>query len=143
MIACGVWLGRRGLAAVLVDSGGRVAFTATVARTDAARWALAQRLAAVGADLVIDEAHLPADPVAHAIALDHVLHFFLAEKGVLPPEKLAPHAPRLTALADYANAHTYSAVPRLALFAALHHCQALGLEIPPEAAATAERLSDR
>ena len=86
---------------------------------------------------------LPTDPVAHAIALDHVLHFFLAEKGVLPPEKLAPHAPRLTALADYANAHADSAVPRLALFAALHHCQALGLEIPPEVAATAERLSDR
>ncbi|MGC4000007.1 MAG: hypothetical protein QM767_22255 [Anaeromyxobacter sp.] len=33
---------------------------------DAARWGLAQRLAAVGADLVIDEAHLPADPVAFA-----------------------------------------------------------------------------
>lgn len=66
MTACGVWLGRRGLAAVLVDGGGRVCFTATVARTDAARWGLAQRLAAVGADLVIDESHLPADPIAFA-----------------------------------------------------------------------------
>lgn len=64
MTACGVWLGRRGLAAVLVDGGGRVCFTATVARTDVARWGLVQRLAAVGSDLVIDEAHLPADPVA-------------------------------------------------------------------------------
>jgi hypothetical protein len=64
--ACGVWLGQRGLAAVLVDGGGRVCFAATVARTDAARWGLAQRLAAVGADLVLDEAHLPADPIAFA-----------------------------------------------------------------------------
>lgn len=86
---------------------------------------------------------LPADPVAHAIALDHVLHFFLAEKGVLPLEKLAPHAPRLAALAAYASAHAEAAVPRLALVAALHHCQALGLEIPPEVAATAEELSKR
>jgi hypothetical protein len=66
MSACGVWLGRRGLAAVLVDGGGRVCFRATVARTDPGRWGLAQRLAAVGADLVIDEAHLPADPIALA-----------------------------------------------------------------------------
>jgi hypothetical protein len=86
---------------------------------------------------------LPADPVAHAIALDHVLHFFLAEKGVVPLEKLAPHAPRLKALADYASAHAEAAVPRLALVAALHHCQALGLELPPEIAAIAEALSKR
>ncbi len=66
MTACGVWLGRRGLAAVLVDGSGRVFLTATVARTDAARWGLAQRLAAVGADLVIDEALIPADPVGFA-----------------------------------------------------------------------------
>ena len=86
---------------------------------------------------------LPADPVVHAIALDHVLHFFLAEKGVLPLEKLAPHAPRLAALAAYASAHAEAAVPSLALVAALHHCQALGLEIPPGIAATAEKLSKR
>jgi hypothetical protein len=43
--ACGVWLGQRGLAAVLVDGGGRVCFAA---------------------DLVLDEAHLPADPIAFA-----------------------------------------------------------------------------
>lgn len=64
MIACGVWLGRRGLTAVLVDGAGRVRFAATVARTDAGRWGLAQRLAAVGADLVVDEALLPADSIA-------------------------------------------------------------------------------
>lgn len=64
MSACGVWLGRRGLAAVLADGSGRVRLTITVAPTDDARWGLARRLAAVGADLVIDEAHLPADPIA-------------------------------------------------------------------------------
>jgi len=84
---------------------------------------------------------LPADPVAHAVALDHVLHFFLAEKGVLPREKLVPHIPRLAALATYASTHAEGTVPRLALVAALHHCQALSLEIPPEVAATAEELS--
>jgi hypothetical protein len=64
MSACGVWLGQRGLAAVLVDHGGHVCFSVTLARSDAARWGLAHRLAAVNADLVIDEAHLPADPIA-------------------------------------------------------------------------------
>ncbi|MFT3830553.1 MAG: hypothetical protein QM691_12700 [Opitutaceae bacterium] len=84
---------------------------------------------------------LPADPAAHAVALDHVLHFFLVEKNVLPPERLAPHEPRLAALADYATAHADVPVPRLLLFAALRHCQALGLAVPPEIAAAAERLA--
>lgn len=84
---------------------------------------------------------LPADPVAHAAALDHVLHFFLVEKAVLAPEKLAPHAPRLAFLAEYAAAHADLATARLTLFAALHHCQASGLEVPAEIAAAAERLS--
>jgi len=66
MTACGVWPASRGLVAVLVDGAGRVCFTAAVACTDSARWGLAQRLAAVGADLVVDESHLPADPIAFA-----------------------------------------------------------------------------
>lgn len=83
----------------------------------------------------------PADPAAHAAALDHVLHFFLVEKNVLPPEKLAPHEPRLTALADYAEATPGAAVPKFALQAALQHCTALGLAIPPAIGETAERLA--
>ena len=67
MTACGVWLGRRGLVAVLADGGGRISLAVTLAPTDGARWGLAQRLAAVGAGLVIDEAHLPADPVAFVV----------------------------------------------------------------------------
>ncbi len=84
---------------------------------------------------------LPADPAAHAAALDHVLHFFLVEKSVLAAGKLAPHTTRLAALADYADTYHEAAAPRLALFAALHHCQALGLEVPPAVAAIAQRLS--
>jgi hypothetical protein len=83
---------------------------------------------------------LPADPVAHAVALDHLLHFFLAAKNVLAPEKLAPHEPRLAALAEYASSQPDAKVPSLMLVAALHHCQSLGLPIPPEIAATAQRL---
>ena len=83
----------------------------------------------------------PADPEAHAVALDTVLHFFLAEKKVLPLEKLAPHAPRLAALAAYATAHPDAAVPRLAFFSALHHSQNLGLALPREIVAIAEKLS--
>ena len=57
MTACGVWPSSRGLVAVLIDPGGR-ARSFSVADTDAARWGLSQRLAAVGADLVLDEALL-------------------------------------------------------------------------------------
>ena len=64
MTACGVWLGHRGLAAVLADGGGRVRLETTVARAAAARWGLVHRLAAVDAELVVDEALLPADPIA-------------------------------------------------------------------------------
>lgn len=64
MTACGVWLGRRGLAAVLADGGGRVRLATTVARAETARWGLVHRLAAVDADLVVEEALLPADPLA-------------------------------------------------------------------------------
>lgn len=80
---------------------------------------------------------LPAEPAAHAVALDHVLHFFLVEKGVLAAEKLAPHEARLEALAAYAAAHPGTLVPRLALVAALRHCEAIGLAIPPAIAAAA------
>ena len=64
MTACGVWPTSRGLVAVLVDSAGRTR-SFSVADTDDARWGLAQRLAAVGADLVLDEALLESDRIAH------------------------------------------------------------------------------
>ncbi len=66
MTACGVWMGRRGLVAVFVDGSGRTRLTFTLARTNEARWGLAQRLAAIGADLVIDEAHLQNESIALA-----------------------------------------------------------------------------
>ncbi len=64
MTACGVWLAPRGLVAVLVDGAGR-ARSCSVAFTDDARSGLALWLAAAGADLVVDEALLEADPIAH------------------------------------------------------------------------------
>ena len=63
MTACGVWPSSRGLVAVLIDSTGQ-ARTFSVAETDAARWGLSQRLAAVGADLVLDEALLESNRIA-------------------------------------------------------------------------------
>jgi len=82
----------------------------------------------------------PADPVAHAIALDHVLHFFLADKKVFPLEHLGEFAERLTALAAYAAAYPAAAVPRMIFMAALRQCTALGLEVPAEVLAAAQEL---
>jgi hypothetical protein len=64
MTACGVWPTSRGLLAVLIDSAGR-ARSFPIALTDDARWGLSQRLAAVGAALVLDEALLESDRIAH------------------------------------------------------------------------------
>lgn len=60
MTACGVWPTHRGLVAVLIDTNER-SRSFSIAPTDDARWGLSQRLAAVGADLVLDEALLEAD----------------------------------------------------------------------------------
>ena len=84
---------------------------------------------------------LPADPARHAVALDQVLHFFLAEKGVLAVEKLAPHEARLAAVAAYAESQPEAVVPRLALVAAAQHCHNLGLALSPELAARVQRAS--
>ncbi len=65
MIACGVWPASRGLVAVLIDSAGR-ARSFLVVPTDEARRGLAQRLAAVGAELVRDEALAGSDRIAVA-----------------------------------------------------------------------------
>ena len=62
MTTCGVWPRPRGLVAVLTAGGHSRAIT--VAPTDDARWGLAQRLAATGTELVVDEDLLGADPVA-------------------------------------------------------------------------------
>lgn len=84
---------------------------------------------------------LPADPARHAVALDHVLHFFLAEKGVLAAEKLAPHEARLAAVAAYAESQGDAVVARFAVIAAAHHCRNLGLSLSPELEARVQRLS--
>ena len=63
MTSCGVWPTSRGLVAVLIDAAGR-ARSFSVADSDDARWGLSQRLAAVGADLVLDEALLESSRIA-------------------------------------------------------------------------------
>jgi hypothetical protein len=63
MTACGVWPTSRGLVAVLIDSAGR-ARSFSVADSDDARWGLSHRLAAVGADLVLDQALLESNQIA-------------------------------------------------------------------------------
>lgn len=64
MSACGVWLAPRGPLAVLINSAGH-ARSCSVAFTDDARSGLALWLAAAGADLVVDETLLEADPIAN------------------------------------------------------------------------------
>ena len=64
MTSCGVWLAPRGLVAVIVDGAGR-GRSCNVAFTDDARLGLALWLTAAGADLVVDEAILEVDPIAH------------------------------------------------------------------------------
>ena len=63
MTSCGVWPTNRGLVAVIHSADRSHRFA--IADTDAARWGLAQRLAAVGADLVVDETLLEADRIAY------------------------------------------------------------------------------
>ncbi len=63
MTACGVWLTRRGLVAVIVEGPGRPR-TLRLADTSEARRALALHLADARAHLVVDEALLEADPIA-------------------------------------------------------------------------------
>jgi len=70
MTACGVWPTSRGLAAVLIDSTGRLR-SFSLADSDDARWGLSLRLAAVGADRVLGGApgiqpdRLPRPPRRH------------------------------------------------------------------------------
>ena len=63
MTACGVWLTRRGLVAVILEGPGR-SRTLRLADTTEARRALALHLADARAQLVVDEALLEADPIA-------------------------------------------------------------------------------
>jgi len=64
MTACGVWPTSRGLVAVLIDGTGR-ARSCSVALADDARSGFGLWLVAAGADLVVDQALLATDPIAH------------------------------------------------------------------------------
>lgn len=89
MTACGVFSSRRGLVAVLVDAARRPTLRAFVPQGSRdARWGLVQRLSAAGAALVVDEALLPADPLA-SIALRAGLTVWVAGAPLLPSLRLA------------------------------------------------------
>lgn len=89
MTACGLWHSRRGLVAVFVDAAGRDRLRAVIPGDNPdARWGLVQRLAATNVDLVIDEALLPADPIA-SIALRAGVTVWIAGAPVLPALRLA------------------------------------------------------
>lgn len=82
MTACGVWPTSRGLAAVLIDAAGR-ARSFSIAGTDDARWGLSHRLAAVGADLVLDEALLESDRIASVALRARITVWIAAPQLVL------------------------------------------------------------
>ncbi len=66
MTICGIWPRPRGLVAVLIHAGYSRGYSRSinVATTDDARWGLAQRLAATGTQLVVDEELLRTDSLA-------------------------------------------------------------------------------
>ena len=89
MTACGVWPSRQGLVAVLVDAARRPKLCAVVCGDSrAARWGLVQRLREDGAAVVVDEALLPADPIA-SIALRAGLAVWIAGAPLVPSLRLA------------------------------------------------------
>lgn len=87
MTACGVWLTRRGLVAVIVEGPGRPR-TLRLADTAEARRALALHLADARAHLVVDEALLEADPIATA-ALRVGVQVWVAGAPLLPALRAA------------------------------------------------------
>lgn len=87
MTACGVWLTRRGLVAVIVEGSGRPR-TLRLADTSEARRALALHLADARAHLVVDEALLEADPIA-AAALRVGVQVWVAGAPLLPSLRAA------------------------------------------------------
>lgn len=66
MTNCGLWLGRRGLVAVVVDDEGRAAPALFAATTDEARWGLLAHVEAVhglDCDFVVTEQLVRGDPI--------------------------------------------------------------------------------
>ncbi len=92
MTSCGVWPSRRGLVAVIVDASRRPQLHALVpGESRAARRGFVRLLSAAGADLVVDEALLPADPVA-SIARRAGVTVWVAGAPLLPSLRLAAGA---------------------------------------------------
>lgn len=112
MTACGVWLGRRGLAAVLADGGGRIRLATTIPTTQAARSALVELLTAVDADLVIEEPLIPADPIAF-VARCAGVHIWVAGPPLVASLRIAAGIDRGSPRASAALLARLPAIPWL------------------------------
>lgn len=81
-ITCGIVLAPRRLVAVVLGPGGGAGRALRAAFTDDARFGLVQYLAAVGAELVVAQELLPADPVARR-AVEAGLVVWIAPGGLV------------------------------------------------------------
>lgn len=104
MAACGIWLSRNRLVAVVVDEDGRPAPTVLAAIDDEERWALLQYVDAVqGLDcaLVITDDLLKANDNICRFALERGRDFWVVPRGLAEAIRLAAGlatAPRVAAM---------------------------------------------
>ncbi len=106
MIACGLWLARRRLVAVLVGDRGEPRRTLRAALTDDARFGLVEHLAHAGCELVVTE----------ALARSDLLPAHAARSGLavwLAPDELATALFGVAAIRDSARAAALLARLRL------------------------------
>ena len=104
MAACGIWLARNRLVAVVVDDDGRAAPSVLAAIDDEERWALLQHVDAVhGLDcaLIITDDLLKADDGLCRIALERGHDLWAAPRALVEAIRLAAglmSAPRVAAM---------------------------------------------
>ena len=107
MIACGLWLARRRLVAVLVGDGGAPRRTIRAALTDDARYGLLEYLAHAGAEIVATEALarvdlLPAQAAGRGVVVwradDALVAALLGAAAVRDPARAAALLARMPAI---------------------------------------------
>lgn len=82
-VTCGLVLAPRRLVAVVLGPGGEARRAIRAALTDDARYGLVQYLAAVGAELVVADGLLAADPVVARRAIDAGLAVWVAPAALV------------------------------------------------------------
>lgn len=122
-VICGVWPGRRGLAAAAVDDDGAVLWSAIVGRDQDARWGLLLSLdAEVGLDyeLVVPDWLVRHDGIAH-LALAREVAVWLAPANIVDAISIVGR------LKTGPPARTAAAIARLPLAVALRtHLRRIG-----------------